>query len=286
MSLRDDGENDMAILLRQIATGLNIRPTVIDMGDGLFAVSIRGPDLGDSHELGVPSSPAAIEVAEGAPAVETPNDVGWGVRNLQIASSEIVTIPDRHVELNCRCVDEGSRPPDYIVDEHGNLLCDEASGAPNIEEHQYQIGRAYLSSLRQLGIFDSPHQDVTNGTPAYMHSLVSQVSDETVERWVSAWHMPEGSTREDLAARVLRHGRGDETTPDEARELAAAIMADIGPERIDGSRRADRSIVERHHHPDTVEDLDHHDGIKEPLEDSDWFRDLALATEKRQEQDD
>lgn len=126
-----------------------------------------------------------------------------------------------------------------------------------------------------------PSSNITQGSPEYMQSLVSQVSEDTLARWLSAWSMPEGSTRSDLAARVLDYGQGDAVSPEDARELSRLIMADVGIENIEGARRADRNSFARHYNPDTAEDLDHHDGVEEPLEDSEWFRDLAMATEKR-----
>lgn len=289
------------------------RVDVIDMGGGVFSVAIRGPDLGASHELGVPSSPAVIDTEDGASRLlpsgyavaydgefrnlsvgyeseqhpEAPNDADWGIRNLQIASDS----NSRHWR---------SIAPHIVGDIAAAIA--QFIGRPQMFQREATVepltdwaARAFRSPagmsdeelrLRHSERHGFPYDPIASGTPAYMHSLVSQISDATVERWITAWHMPEGSTRDDLAARVFRHGRGDETTPDEARELAAAIMADIGADRIAGARRADRSIVARHHDPDTAADLDHHDGTREPLEDSEWFRDLALATEKRQEQND
>lgn len=208
-------------------------------------------------------SPSVVDLGDGPLVVET--DGSGGFSNLQVASTDQDAAPLLRLLQEVR-VRYGSAE---IV-----LLPD---GQPAV--------RATVQRITMAMTLEHVPPEVTQGTPAYMQSLVAQVSDETVERWIALWHMPQGSTRDDLALRVTDYGHGDETTDTEARELAAAIMADIGQERIDGARRADRSSHERHMSPDTAEDLDHHDGCEEPLMDSDWFRDLAAATEKRQEEE-
>ncbi len=146
--------------------------------------------------------------------------------------------------------------------------------------------QAVRSSLPRMVLiggpgWGQPQPDVTQGSPAYMQSLVAQISDETLRRWLAAWQLPEGSTRADLTDRVLEPGPGSLVAPDEARELSRAILADVGSEKLEGARRADRPDWIRARNPDTAEDLDNHPENIEPLEDSEWFADMLEASEKR-----
>lgn len=117
---------------------------------------------------------------------------------------------------------------------------------------------------------------ITQGSPAYMQSLVAQITPETAQLWADAW----GCAPAALAARVLEPGPGDLVDSDTARELSRRILADVGQAAVDGARRADRSVYDRHNDPDTAEDLEYYDGTPEPLEDVEWLRGVLAETTK------
>ena len=124
--------------------------------------------------------------------------------------------------------------------------------------------------------YDTWQPPITQGSPAYMQSLVAQITPETARLWADAW----GCEPDALAERVLEPGQGDLVDSDTARELSRRILADVGQPAVDGARRADRSVYDRHTDPDTVEDLEYYGDAPEPLEDVEWLRGVLAETER------
>jgi hypothetical protein len=118
--------------------------------------------------------------------------------------------------------------------------------------------------------------DPLTGSAESMAAISRQVSDATAEVWADAW----GCTPDELPARCLEFGEGGAVPAGRAAEISKLIIEDVGADTIEGARRADRGVYDRHTDPDTTGDLDHHDEDQEPLEDVEWLRDLMAETER------
>ncbi len=232
--------------------------------------------------LQLPETTSHEEILE---AVDHPPDLELPMAGVFELDEAVQRETGRPRELT-NTVSDGSRPPSY-AEQWANV-----AASPEVTEIRELVAQIYAGAsrinwARLLGMSETASREeilerfrrvqppITQGSPAYMQALVAQITPETARLWADAW----GCAPADLAERVLEPGPGGLVDSDTARELSRRILADVGAEHVEGARRADRSVLERHNDPDTVEDLEYYGDAPEPLEDVEWLRGVLAETE-------